>query len=353
MTDHLTSDRDHVLACTAALWEPLRGQRVFITGGTGFVGTWLTQSLLWADKKFDLGVEVVVLTRHPSGFRAKAPFITEHKAVELLQGNVQTFSFPDGQFGFLIHAATETPAKPTAASPAGTFDADLAGTRRALEFARSAGVRKMLFTSSGAVYGRQPETLAGIPEDYAGAPATTDRDSAYAQAKRTSEFLCAAHSRQFGFAVAIARLFAFVGPYLSLEHYAVGNFIRDAMHGRAIEIQSDGTTVRSYLYAADMAIWLWTILLQGESLRPYNVGSPEAVTVRELAGAVAEVSGNKTGVTVLGRPGVPATRYVPDTSRAETELGLKVRIPLRDAIKRTMDWHLAQRELVEAAEVSR
>jgi len=338
MTDLLTTDRDHVLACTAGLWEPWRGQRVFITGGTGFVGTWLTQTFLWADKEFDLGIEVVLLTRDPDQFRANVPSIAGHKSIELLRGNAQSFAFPEGQFGFVIHAATEAPAKSTAELPTGTFDGDLAGTRRALEFARHVGVRRMLFTSSGAVYGRQPETLAAIPEDYPGAPSTTDPNSSYAEGKRASEFFCAMHSHQFGFDVTIARLFAFVGPYLPLEHYAVGNFIRDAMHGRAIEIQSDGTTVRSYLYAADMAIWLWTILLQGDSLRPYNVGSPEAISVRELAGAIAEVSGDKAGVAVLGRAGVPATRYVPDTSRAEKELGLKVRIPLRDAIKRTMDW---------------
>jgi dTDP-glucose 4,6-dehydratase len=356
MTDLLTGDRDHLLACTAGMWESLRGQRVFMTGGTGFVGPWLTQSLLWADEKLDLGVEVVLLTRDPDRFRTKAPFIAEHQAIELLQGNTQSFPFPEGQFGFVIHAATEAATKPTADSPTGTFDADVAGTRRVLEFARQAGVRRMLFTSSGAVYGRQPETLATIPEDYPGAPATTDSNSAYAQAKRGSEFLCAMHSRQFGFDVTIARLFSFVGPYLSLEHYAVGNFIRDAIQGRVIEIHSDGSTVRSYLYAADMAIWLWTILLRGESLRPYNVGSPEAITVRELANAIAEISSNKTGVTVLGRSGVPATRYVPNTSRAEKELGLRVRIPLKDALKRTMDWHLAQRAgqpIAEAAEVSR
>jgi dTDP-glucose 4,6-dehydratase len=352
----LASDLDEILAGTRVLWESVRGQRLFITGGSGFVGTWLTQSLLWADERLDLGVEVLLLTRDPDRFRNKAPFIAKHKSIKLLRGNTQSFTFPGGHLGFVIHAATEAPASFTTESPTGTFDADLAGTRRVLEFARHASVRRMLFTSSGAVYGRQPETLATIREDYPGAPATTDLSSAYAQGKRGSEFLCAMYSRQFGFDATIARLFAFVGPYLSLEHYAVGNFIRDAIQGRAIEIQSDGSTVRSYLYAADMAIWLWTIFLRGESLRPYNVGSPEAISVRELASTIAELSGNKRGVTILGRPGVPSTRYVPNTSRTEKELGLKVRIPLKDAIKRTIDWHVAQRaghEPIEAAEVSR
>jgi len=342
MTHLLAADLDHVLEYTAGIWEPLRRQRLFMTGGTGFVGTWLTESLVWANTKLDLGVETVLLTRDPERFRAKAPHAARHKSIKLLRGNAQSFAFPEGEFGFVIHAATECHSEPTQEAPVATFDADLAATRRVLEFARQAGTRRMLFTSSGAVYGRQPDDLPGIPEDYPGAPMTTDPKSAYGHAKRASEFLCAMYSRQFGCAVTIGRLFAFIGPHLPLDGYAVGNFIRDIMQGRAIQIESDGTTVRSYLYAADMSIWLWTILLKGESLRPYNVGSSRAITVNALAKAVAKTAGGKAEIAVLGRAGVPATRYVPDTSRSERELGLLTRVPLEESLKRTREWYRVQ-----------
>jgi dTDP-glucose 4,6-dehydratase len=147
------------------------------------------------------------------------------------------------------------------------------------------------------------------------------------------------YSRQFGFDALIARLFAFVGPHLPLEGYAVGNFIRDALNGLGIRIESDGSTVRSYLYGADMALWLWTILLSGDSLRPYNVGSEGAITVRDLGVKVAAAAAKKASVEVLGRPGVPATRYVPDTTRAQTELGLREHVSLEEALTRALEWH--------------
>lgn len=341
----LESDLDELLQETRDLWEPLRGQSVFITGGTGFVGTWLMESLVWADAKLGLGVRAVLLTRDPDRFRSKAPHVADAKSVELIRGDATDFAFPVGQFQYVIHAATESARAPSPESPDATFNADVTATRRVLEFAGRAGTKRLLFTSSGAVYGIQPAELYGIPEDYAGAPSTMEPKSAYGQAKRVSEFFCATYARQFGFDALIARLFAFVGPHLPLEGYAVGNFLRDAMNGDTIRIESDGSTVRSYLYAADLAIWLWIILLRGKSLRPYNVGSPQAMTVRELAQTVASVSGGDSKVEVLDRPGIPATRYVPDTARAERELGLRVRVPLEEGLKRTFAWHRAAMQL--------
>ena len=339
MNHPLARDLDEIFAQTNELWEQLRGQSIFVTGGTGFVGTWMMEALAWADRKLQLDIRVVLLTREPDKFRQKSPTVAGSSSFQLLRGNCIDFDFPRGEFAFVIHAATETPRPASTIHPDAAFDLDLRSTRHVLEFAREAGTKKFLFTSSGAVYGPQPRELAAIPEDFEGAPSTMDTRSAYGQAKRASEFLCAMYSRQFGFDALIARLFAFAGPHLSLEGYAVGNFLRDAMNGNSIRIESDGSTVRSYLYAGDLAVWLWTILLQGKPLRPYNVGSSQSITVRELAEKVAALNSSKTKVEVLGRPGVPTGRYVPDTRRAQEELGLRARVSLEVSLERTMQWH--------------
>jgi nucleoside-diphosphate-sugar epimerase len=342
-----TRDLDHVLEHTTSdVWKALAGERLFVTGGTGFVGKWLLESLLWADKRLDIRTSAFVLTRDPDRFHVECPHLTQNPRVELLRGNVQDFEFPSGKFSFVIHAATELCFKPNQQQLLSTFDLDVEATRHVLEFARTHGTQRLLLTSSGAAYGKQPSEMTHISEDYAGAPSTTDTGTGYGQAKRVSEFLCAMYARQYGFAALIARLFAFVGPHLALDkNFAVGNFIRDVLQGGSIRVKGDGTPYRSYLYAADLAVWLWTILARGESARLYNVGSDSALTIGELADTVVRVTGERTPIEIAEEPapGAPALRYVPSVDRARNELGLVPMISLEEGIRRTFDWarHLA------------
>jgi dTDP-glucose 4,6-dehydratase len=341
----LAPDLDHVLAHTGDLWEELRGCRVFVTGGTGFVGRWLLESLLWANERRGLGVRVVVLTRDPKGFSVSAPALTAHPAIALLAGDMRSFTFPDGQVDYVVHAATETVGIPGTYDPVHKFNADVEGTRRVVALARERGARRLLFTSSGAVYGPQPPEVALVSEEYPGAPDPTDPWTAYGQAKRVSEFLCTAAGAESDVDVVIARCFAFVGPYLPLDaNYAIGNFIRDALAGGQVVVAGDGTPLRSYLYAADLAIWLWTLLLRGRPGRVYNVGSDVGVSIEALAHIVADAVSPGVMVTVLARAvaGEPAPRYVPSINRARSELKLTPWVPLTEAIERTAAWHRAR-----------
>jgi dTDP-glucose 4,6-dehydratase len=335
-------DLDHILAHTEGLWGDLRGQSVFVTGGTGFIGTWLLESLLAANDSLGLRARVAVLTRDPERFAARSPHLADHPSLHVARGNQTDFAFPEGRFPFVIHAATETAVDVRAERPLGAFSSNVDGTRRVLEFARSHGVRRFLFTSSGAVYGRQPPELTHIPEEYPGAPATIDAESSYGQAKRASEFMSAMYGRMYGFEATIGRLFAFVGPLLPLDaNFAVGNFIGDALRGGPVRIAGDGTPYRSYLYAADLAIWLWTVLLRGKGAYPYNIGSPQAFTIAELARTVISVVAPGASVEIAGKPvpGAAPARYVPSTARAEQGLGLRPLISMEEGIRRTSSWH--------------
>ena len=346
MRNPLADDLDRVLAQTDGLWDALRGARVFVTGGTGFFGCWLLETFLWANDRLKLDASVVVLTRDRTAFGRKASHLACHPAVTLHDGDVRTFEFVDGTLSHVIHAGTETTAPVNQGDRIRVFDTIVDGTRRVLECARRAGASRFLLTSTGGVYGRQPAGLTHVPEEFSGGPDPADAGYAGAEAKRAAETLCGLYADRH-LQPTIARCFAFVGPYLPLDaRFAAGSFIRDALEGGPIRVSGDGTPWRSYLYAADLAIWLWTILLRGQAMRPYNVGSAEALTIEELAHLVARTlapgaPGAPVTVARAAAAGVAAERYVPAVTRADTELGLRPTVPLADGIRRTAEWHRA------------
>jgi len=336
-------DLDLVLEQTRELWEEVRGQRVFITGGTGFFGCWLVESFCHANRALELGARATLLTRDPAKFAAKCPHLAGDPAIALHAGNVRDFEFPAGEFRFVIHAATESSAKQATEEMLSTI---LTGTERTLKFAAQCDARKFLLTSSGAVYGRQPPDLTHLPESYDGAPDPLNAASVYAEGKRAAELMCAVHQKAAAakgaeFEVKIARCWAFCGPHLPLDaHFAIGNFIGDVLARRPISIAGDGTPRRSYLYAAELAAWLWTILFRAPSLLAINVGSAHDVSIRELAECVAATLAPETEIRVARQavPGALPSRYVPSVERAEMVLGLRQTVGLEESIRRTAAW---------------
>lgn len=328
-------DLDYILRQTGSLWEDLRDQRLLITGGTGFFGCWLLESFIRANQLFNLNASAVILTRHPARFEKKCPHFFKELSISFYKGDVRNFKFPQGKFDYVIHAATEVAGNLNLRDPKLMFDSIVQGTKHILDFARQAGVNTFLLISSGAVYGKQNDMVTeGVLFSELG-------DSAYALGKREAESICAEYAMQFNLAIKIARCFAFVGPYLPLDdHFAIGNFIRDGLKQTPIIVQGDGTAYRSYLYAADLAIWLWTILLCGETMRPYNVGSDEAITIGELARRVAGHFEPAPEVRIKQpRAQSPSEWYVPDISRVRKELGLIPGRNLDQALDATIHWY--------------
>ena len=345
---HLSiTDLELILSGTRSLWEGMRDQRIFLTGGTGFFGCWLVESFAHINRTLNLNAHATVLTRNPVAFTAKCPHLVADPAITLLVGDVRNFSFPDGDFSFVIHAANEASARQAAEAPVDMLTTILAGTQRTLEFAASHGTSRFLLTSSGAIYGKQPSAITHLPESYVGAPDPLAPASVYSEGKRTSELMCALFHKTFGLECAIARCWAFCGPHLPLDtHFAIGNFIGDALAGRSIHIKGDGTSRRSYLYGADLAIWLWTILFRAPSLVPINVGSAREVSILELAQVVAKILNPHAAIHVACQPspGSAPSRYVPSVDRAKQLLGLEESVNLEESIRRTAAWYRNPRE---------
>ena len=340
----VAEDVDRLLGRTAGLWWALRGARLFVTGGTGFFGSWLLETLLAADATFDLGLRVAALSRDPDRFAARHPRLAAERPLRLVEGDVRDFAFPRESFTHVIHAATEASAALERDDPRTMEEVCREGTRRALAMAAACGAERFLFTSSGAVYARSAGAAERTPEETPTVPPPGEQAGAYATGKRAAEKLClAAASRGAG--VTIARCFAFVGPGLPLDtHFAIGNFIRDAIAGGPIHVRGDGTAIRSYLYAADLVEWLATILVRGVPGRPYNVGSAEGLPIAALAARVADCAAalhpdrTRPRIVIEGSPvtGGAPNAYLPDCTRAGRELGLAITTPLDEAIRRTM-----------------
>lgn len=315
----------------------LVGQRIFVTGGTGFFGYWLL-SLFDLLHGQGLDLKVCVLSRQPASFLATAPFFAHAPWLDWLHGDIKDFgALPPADL--LIHAATDTDAA-AHRHPLAIMDDILLGTRHTLNRAREGGVRRAVYVSSGAVYGRQPNDVEHIPEDAAFACDASHPGSAYGEAKRAAEQWCLQFGLQHGIDIPVARCFAFVGATLPLDgHFAIGNFIGDALAGNDVHVSGDGSPLRSYLYGADLAIWLLVILLGGQHGRAYNVGSDQAISIAELAGRVRDTLAPGAAVRIArgGDDKALRNRYIPAIDRARHELALDAWTPLEQAIRLTAE----------------
>jgi len=339
----LRQDLDHVASALEQEWPLLRGARLFITGGTGFFGIWLVETLLWANQTHGLDLELVVLSRSPERFLTqRAPHLRGRKDLSFVTGSLTDFEFPDTPCSHILHAASETNLERSADWAARHLYASLDGTRRLLDMAALHKTQGLLITTSGAVYSQTDSVVNDrCVEGPAGLQDYASERIVYGQSKRMMEVMTAVAAQAHDFRALIARCFCFAGPYLPLEgNYAIGNFTRDALAGREIVVNGDGTPLRSYLYAADLVVWLITILTRGRSGVPYNVGGERAVSIAELAQVVTGATANPQPVRIKGTPsGARPSAYLPDLARVRSELGLEVSIDLEDAIARTLAWH--------------
>ncbi|MDA3003738.1 MAG: NAD(P)-dependent oxidoreductase [Actinomycetota bacterium] len=265
----------------------LDGARVLLTGGTGFVGKWLIETAHLACSNGATNFEIIVPTRDPL-----APHVLEtreigFKDLSLIEGHLLTDNLNIGKVDAIIHAATPASAKLNESNPAEMTRINTQSMQSALKFAKHR--IPFLFTSSGAVYGNQPQSVTHISEmqDQPYGELT----SAYAKGKQLAELMCMQAGEAGACAPIVARLFAFSGHHLPRDtHFAIGNFVQNVLDHKPILISGDGSPRRSYLYGADMAIWLWSALAKKNSLYPLHIGSEHSVSILELAQAVARVS---------------------------------------------------------------
>ncbi|TXJ39513.1 NAD-dependent epimerase/dehydratase family protein [Brachyspira aalborgi] len=312
----------------------LNNSNILITGGTGLFGKSILDALIFMHNFYEF--KITVLSRNKNNFLFNYPKYNL-EFINFISGDIRNFDCKRQDFDYIIHAATPASAKLEEENPKEMYSVILEGTKNIIDIAKNMNVKKLLFTSSGAVYGEQYQSIKSFKEDYQGIPITY-----YGKAKKISENIFLNSNIN----VSIARCFAVTGPYLNLNiHFAIGNFIKDAIENRDIIINGDGRPLRSYLYTADLVIWLLAILLKSENKSIYNVGGRNGISIYDLAKKVSKQVNNYTGkVDILTKYNYnyPTPKYIPNNKKIIKELGVKENYTLDEAIKRTIDWNLTQ-----------
>ena len=309
---------------------------LLLTGGTGFFGLSLLRHWLALEQLGANLPQVTLLSRDPQRFITLHPEFANRAWLCFAAGDMlERSSLPHNQsFSHVLHAAADSTHGPLL-TPLERYDQIVQGTRNLLDLACGCGARRFLLTSSGAVYGAQPAHLPAVDESWAGRPDPMQASSAYGMGKLAAEHLCALYAQAYGLQTVVARCFAFVGPDLPLDvHFAIGNFIRDALWADEITVHGNGSPVRSYMDQTDLACWLLALLEQGRNGQAYNVGSPEAISIADLAKLVGKLIAPGKPIQILGQALAdgPRNLYVPNVSKAMGDLGLVNKVTLANAI---------------------
>ena len=314
-----------------------RPMRVLITGGTGFVGKHLLDVIASSTTSLTLdGVIIASRSVQETGYD-----------VETVTWDVTSDSVPNLHVDAVIHAAIPASAELNARAPRVLFDQIVDGARRVIEFCAKQSVPpRLIFTSSGAVYGEMPAEIMAWTEDSHLAADPLLAKNAYASGKRAAEALFALAGHEGVCRPTFARLFAFSGRHLPLDkHFALGNFVRDALEGGPIRVRGSGTAVRSYLDGDDMATWLLLALSSEASVnKVIHVGSDHAITISELAQFVADRAGidpeAEERVVIEGRATAidGRDRYVPSTDFTRSLLGVTEVTALSESIDGMLHW---------------
>lgn len=298
-----------------------------VTGGTGFVGKAAIRKLL------ELGFSLTALGRSPRPLWLDASVrYVEHDIL-------QPIEFRD-DFEFVIHAATSASATLNHESPLEMFNTCIEGMRNVISLCETMkSPPRVLFTSSGGVYGEMPSSLISFEERCGVAAPSFSVNSSYAEGKRAAEFLLADASHRGVCEGVVARLFSFSGTQLPLDrHFALGNFVRDATALQQITIRGDGTAIRSYMDEQDLGDWLSVILTKGATGALYHVGSERAISIRDVAHLVADRFAAITDVSckiiTMGHQSAidGASRYLPNTMWTRSQLDLHETVALEVSI---------------------
>lgn len=345
MNKIISEDISKIISSDKVDWDLLFNKRILITGASGFLPSYIIETLLALNKAYEANIQITALVRNERNYINRFSHHLENPNLKLLLQDVSKPIQLDSPHHFIIHAASQASPKYYGIDPVGTLKANVLGTINVLELARYHPIESLLYFSSGEVYG-EANTFPTKESDYGYLDPVSVR-SCYAESKRMAENMCSSWHSQYNIPAKIVRPFHTYGPGISLNDGRVyADFIKNVLHDRQITLTSDGKAKRAFCYIADATVAFFIVLLRGENAFPYNIGSAtNELSIEELAWLLCELFPEKK-LKVLHHEldnkdylRSLLSRNTPDTSRIN-KLGWTSQTQIKDGFKRTIESYL-------------
>lgn len=304
--------------------------RIVITGGAGFLGSHLSETLVAR------GHEVVAVDNLVTGRRANVTQLEPSGRFELIEHDVTEPFDVDGDVDGILHFASAASPVDYLKLPIETLRVGSQGTQNALELAARKGAR-LVFASTSEVYG-DPQ-VHPQPETYWGHVNPVGPRGVYDEAKRYAEALVLAYREARGVDAGIVRIFNTFGPRMRPnDGRAIPNFVRQALAGEPVTVSGDGEQTRSICYVDDLVAAILAMLLETHDPGPVNIGNPHEISMRDLAQWIIELAGSSSTLEFIERPTDDPTVRRPDTTKAQRLLGWSPQVPVETGLQRTIEW---------------
>jgi nucleoside-diphosphate-sugar epimerase len=335
--------QDCLLACAGQpdVRSKLRLQHLAVTGGTGFLGTWIAEMVAALNDEHHLGITLDLYARNVNDWTQKKTHLSNRSDIRLKSQDVRSpFEFVRNT-NYVVHGAGLPNNRVHSSDPLRVHQTTIMGLNNALDASTKLdNLSRFLNVSSCLVSGTPNRPGALTETDYFPIPCGQPH-TVYVDAKRAAESLAAIYRSQFRMPITTIRPFTFAGPYQELDRpWALNNFLRDVLTNGDIRIHGDGSARRSYLYGSDAAWWTLATLVNGVDGGTYNVGSPTAVTHLELVNIIGEYASPKPRVilnTVLSK--VRQDDLYPDITHTQKSLGVTQTCSLAQAVDKTLRWN--------------
>ncbi|MGA9046338.1 NAD-dependent epimerase/dehydratase family protein [Sulfuricurvum sp.] len=315
--------------------KKLKNKQILITGGSGFIGIWLTHLVLYLNDTQNFNIKLYLIARNISDETSQ--IIANRKDVTFIKSDVRNLCEFPKDISYIIHSATSPDNRVYMSNPVESMDIIANGTKSVMENAlHLEKLEKVINLSSGQIYGTIDSH--NIREGDFGKINSNSIAAIYPEAKRYAETLTNAYRSLHKLPTVQIRPFSFIGPFMDMNKpWAVNNFIRDALKFKHIRILGNGKPIRSYMYPTDMAIWILNILVHGKVGSAYNLGSNVGVSLEEVALKIKNIIGSSVNIEILNMND-NCSEFVPNIDHVRQELGLDITVDIDETLTKSINW---------------